>query len=278
MTVETSPGNFHYWYLFDRPVSAKQAKLIGDALRARDRRGRRHGRRHPAYRVAGTPNFPSKAKQARGRTPSSPRALWSGRARLWDPDELLAPVPPAPLHRERERDAARLQARACRGRRRGGPARRAYEGDPRRRREQGLGAKGDKSRSALFHHVVGELKKRRWAVEAIVALFERYPHGVGAKYAGRILEEVRRSYAKVENGGLSFPEGGGRRGRRGRRGGARPGSAGGASGGDGSGSERRRGRSCDRGARGRAADHFAAGRADAARRGRDRAGDAGGRD
>jgi hypothetical protein len=33
LVVETSPGNFHYWYFFDRPLSAKQAKMIGDTIR-----------------------------------------------------------------------------------------------------------------------------------------------------------------------------------------------------------------------------------------------------
>ena len=34
LTVETSPGNFHYWYLFDRPVAADEAKRVGDLIRA----------------------------------------------------------------------------------------------------------------------------------------------------------------------------------------------------------------------------------------------------
>jgi hypothetical protein len=75
---------------------------------------------------------------------------------------------------------------------------------------KGLGAKGDKSGSGLFHYIVGELKKRKWTVEAIAALLEKYPNGASAKYNGRILEEVRRSYDKVENGnGLSPAAGGG---------------------------------------------------------------------
>jgi putative DNA primase/helicase len=96
---------------------------------------------------------------------------------------------------------------------------------------KGLGAKGDKSGSGLFHYVVGELKKRRWTVEAIVALLERYPNGAAVKYAGRILEEVRRSYDKVENGGLFVPASGGGGAGAGGGGGSPPGSTGGASGG-----------------------------------------------
>ena len=63
---------------------------------------------------------------------------------------------------------------------------------------RGNGAKGDKSRSGLFHYVVGELKKRRWTLEQIRALLEKYPNGVAAKYQGRLADEIRRSYDKVE--------------------------------------------------------------------------------
>jgi hypothetical protein len=78
ITVETSPGNFHYWYLFDRPVSAKQAKLIGDTLRIATGADADTGVVTQPYRVAGTPNFPSKAKQAAAVRRSSLPALWSG--------------------------------------------------------------------------------------------------------------------------------------------------------------------------------------------------------
>ena len=65
---------------------------------------------------------------------------------------------------------------------------------------RGNGAKGDKSRSGLFHYVIGELKKRRWPIEQIHTLLEKYPNGVAAKYRGRLADEIRRSYVKVENG------------------------------------------------------------------------------
>src|SRR5262249_31573508 len=55
-------------------------------------------------------------------------------------------------------------------------------------------------RSALFHSVVGKLKRRQWTVEVIAALLEKYPGGVAQKYVGRIREEVKRSYTKVTNG------------------------------------------------------------------------------
>ena len=233
LTVETSPGNFHYWYLFDRPVSAQQAKLIGDTLRIATGADADTGVVTQPYRVAGTPNFPSTAKQARGRTSVEPTRPVERTARSWDPDELLAPVTFSAARQgsasaiagasvSGSADEAGLPEELVKAIREGGLS-------------KGLGAKGDKSGSGLFHYVVGELKKRRWTVEQIHALLERYPQGVGAKYAKRLREEVERSYDKVENGGLFVPgrpaggagAGGG--------GGSPPGSTGGASGGGGGG-------------------------------------------
>jgi len=206
LTVETSPGNFHYWYLFDRPVPAQRAKLIGDALRIATGADADTGVPTQPYRVAGTPNFPSKAKQARGRVSVEPTRLVERNARLWDPDELSAPMNSSGAAPQVEAsasgsasaapDEAGLPEALMKAIRDGGLS-------------KGLGAKGDKSGSGLFHHVVGELKKRKWTIEAIAALLERYPNGAAMKYAGRILEEVRRSYGKVENGGLFVPAGGG---------------------------------------------------------------------
>ena len=34
---------------------------------------------------------------------------------------------------------------------------------------------GTDDRSAVFHSVIAQLKKRRWGVDAIVALLEKYP-------------------------------------------------------------------------------------------------------
>ena len=76
-------------------------------------------------------------------------------------------------------------------------------------RDGGVGHGDDASRSALFHAVVGKLARRKWDVEAIIALLENYPNGAAAKYAGRIAEEVGRSYAKVASGAPAVVAGGG---------------------------------------------------------------------
>ena len=47
---------------------------------------------------------------------------------------------------------------------------------------RGGGKQGD-DRSALFHSVVAQLKKRRWGIEAIIDLLKKYPNGVGENTA-----------------------------------------------------------------------------------------------
>ena len=63
-------------------------------------------------------------------------------------------------------------------------------------RDGGVAQGDDESRSALFHAVIGKLARRKWNEEAIAALLAKYPNGAAAKYAGRLREAVRLSYAK----------------------------------------------------------------------------------
>jgi hypothetical protein len=194
LVIETSPGNYHYWYLLSRPIAWVKARALGDAIRAATGADVDTGVVTQCYRVAGTPNFPSKAKQARGRATVEPTRIVEWTGRLWDPEELLeaftaqasvASVPPAPS--PVDVDESSLPPELLEAIRAGGVS-------------KGAGAKGDKSKSGLWHHVIGELKKRNWTLDQIHALLERHPNGVGAKYAGRLREEIARSYAKVENG------------------------------------------------------------------------------
>ena len=91
--VETSPGNYHLWYLFDRAIPATQARAIGEAMRKSAGADQDTGVVTQCYRVAGTPNFPSASKRKRGRTAVEPTRIVEHTARLWDPDELLAAFP-----------------------------------------------------------------------------------------------------------------------------------------------------------------------------------------
>ena len=206
LTVETSPGNFHYWYLFDRPVAADEAKRVGDLIRANSGTDQDTGVVTQCYRVPGTPNYPSKAKQARGRLNVEPTGFVEQTDRRWEPTELEAAFAgtaaattsrpsSGPSTTTADVDEASLPDELMADIRNGGVAR-------------GNGAKGDKSRSGLFHYVVGELKKRRWTPEQIRALLEKYPNGVAAKYQGRLADEIRRSYDKLSDSGLQTGSGG----------------------------------------------------------------------
>jgi hypothetical protein len=190
LVVETSPGNFHLWYLFTRAIPADQAKVIGDAIRASAGADQDTGVITQCYRVAGTPNFPSAAKQARGRITVEATRIAEQTGRLWDPDELLTAFSTAapastsaptstPADAESTLPAELLKSI----------------------REGGVGKTDDKSRSALFQSVVDQLKRRHWMIDDIVALFEKYPNGVGAKYGKkRLRKEVARSYGKAVGG------------------------------------------------------------------------------
>jgi len=195
LVIETSPGNFHYWYLFTRAIPWVQAKAIGDAIRASSGADKDTGVVTQPYRIAGTPNFPSAEKQARGRvTVEATRIVeWTGR--LWDPDELLAAF-------------SRVASAAAAATTPIDPEATLPEELLKDIREGGVGKADDKSRSALFQSVVDQLKRRHWDIESIVALLEKYPNGVGAMYSKRLRKEVERSYGKAV-GGAPLPASGG---------------------------------------------------------------------
>jgi len=194
IVVETSPGNFHLWYLFTRAIPADQAKVIGDAIRASAGADQDTGVVTQCYRVAGTPNFPSAAKQARGRITVEATRIAEQTGRLWDPDELLkafsttsmaAPTTGAPAASSTPADAeSTLPAELLKDIREGGVSKTSNSG-----------------RSGLFQSVVDQLKRRHWSIDDIVALLEKYPNGVGAKYSKkRLRKEVTRSYGKAVGG------------------------------------------------------------------------------
>jgi hypothetical protein len=175
--------------------------VIGDAIRASSGADKDTGVVTQPYRIAGTPNFPSAEKQARGRITVEATRIAEQTGRLWDPDELLKAFSAAP--------SAALAA--------GAPAASSTPVDAEATlpeelaksiREGGVGTTNDKSRSALFQSVIDQLKRRHWTIDDIVALLERYPNGVGAKYKKRLRKEVTRSYGKAVGGApTSAPSG-----------------------------------------------------------------------
>src|SRR3954447_23638401 len=92
LVVETSPGNAHHWFFLDRALPPNEAQLLGAAIRAATGADSATGVVTQPYRVAGTPNFPSASKRARGRAATPTRILASD-GPLWSKDELLAAFP-----------------------------------------------------------------------------------------------------------------------------------------------------------------------------------------
>jgi hypothetical protein len=206
LSIETSPGNFHHWYLLDQAIAGPQAREIGDVIRDTTGADQATGVPTQCYRVPGTPNFPNKTKQARGRVSVEPTRIAEYTQREWSPAELLeihrrafaAPpqAPPATGNGSASAtpaDETSLPHELLESIHNGGVS-------------KGLGLAKDTTRSGLFFYVVGELKKRHWSAAQIQDLLERYPNGAAAKYAGRLPKAILDAYAKVENGAsLSLP-------------------------------------------------------------------------
>jgi hypothetical protein len=65
----------------------------------------------------------------------------------------------------------------------------------------GLDADGKppKDPSKSFFYAVARLRARAWTVESIIALFKRYPNGIGSGPAERLETEVRRCYGRARD-------------------------------------------------------------------------------
>jgi hypothetical protein len=213
LTVETSPGNHHFWFFLSRPICADQAKIIGDAMRASTGADSDTGVITQFYRISGSPNYPNARKRARGRVSVEPTRIIEETGRLWDPDELLAafanPTTPtaatqAAAVTTANINASNISASNTSASNTISPDESTLPADLLADvRNGGNGRGDDKSRSALFQSVVRRLTQRCWSVEDIIELFRRYPNGVSAKYQKRLEKEVRRSVNKTSAGKTS---------------------------------------------------------------------------
>jgi hypothetical protein len=61
------------------------------------------------------------------------------------------------------------------------------------------GAKEDDDHSVLFHRVVWHLASKGMSVDEITDALGKHPNGIGAKYVGRLREEVERSFGKWQS-------------------------------------------------------------------------------
>jgi RepB DNA-primase from phage plasmid len=87
LCVETSPGNGHDWFIFDKALPYEKARTLGAAIRKTVGADNDSAVPTQPYRVAGTPNFPYASKRERGRTVCETHYQNGGP--IWTYEELL---------------------------------------------------------------------------------------------------------------------------------------------------------------------------------------------
>jgi len=184
LTVETSPGNFQFWYFLRKAIGWAAAQKIGERMRAATKTDNDTGNPTQPYRIAGTVNYPSKSKIERGRFTVPTRLM------EFDPEqlpELEAAFPPP----EGNDTAGATQGNG------------QAAGDPARIPDETMRVIRDGApkpeRSDVFWNVMLALKDLGFTIDGITALLEQYPDGIAAKYRGRLRREVERVYNKIED-------------------------------------------------------------------------------
>jgi hypothetical protein len=199
--IETSRGRFQAFILFDKPVEPTKAKQVARLLK--DRTNCDHGTSDISHvwRVPGTLNWPNKRKVDQGRS-AAPQMVevvqpWDGSLTVFE--TLEAALKPSEKSEDKN-DKSKGEDRKANGNGADGDYHEESHIPPELLKlirdgvEQG-------SRSDEFFHAVAQLKELGWTIDGITALFERYPRGISAKYAGRIHEEVDRAYNKIKQQG-----------------------------------------------------------------------------
>jgi hypothetical protein len=209
VAVETSPGNAQRWHFYDRLIGARQGGAIGDTVRAATGTDGDTGVVTQPYRVPGTINYPTKRKQARGRTTAEPVRLIAFGA-LWSPDALLEAhkggmggIPQGGGSGAPQSGVSATEAHPQGG---GGadididaPG---FPDDLREIIRDGVPDTED--RSFAFFKTVKALKDEGYIVEQIFRCFKRYPNGIARKYLdpkeggspARLRAEIERAYLR----------------------------------------------------------------------------------
>src|SRR5262245_37262772 len=194
MTVETSPGNFQFWFFLRAAINAELAQKLGERIRRAVNSDHDTGNPTQPYRVAGTINYPSPEKTQRGRTTVWTRLIALDPSVLLTPEEIERAFPPT----ERSKTNGGAPAAAASVSEADIPA------ETMRVIRDGPTKGSAKDRSRAFWNVVMALKRLGFTAEGILELLERHPDGVAEKYEGRLQQEVERAYNKItiddENG------------------------------------------------------------------------------
>jgi DNA-binding transcriptional ArsR family regulator len=189
MTVETSPGNFQFWFFLREAVGPELAQKLGERIRRAVNSDKDTGNPTQPYRVAGTVNYPNKKKIERGRVTVPTRLVEFDPEVLWTREEIeqAFPLPEQPKTDGGEAATAGTADEA------------AIPADTMRIIRDGVAIERD--RSYVFWNVVVALKRLGWTADGTINLFEQYPDGIAKKYEGRLRQEVERAYDKIKEAG-----------------------------------------------------------------------------
>ena len=180
MVVSSSPGNTHQWIFLDRALTADQATPLGKALRETVGGDSATGNPTQPFRVAGTPNFPNRAKLARGRVVTTTKILEAA-GKTWSTEDLRAAFPARP----------QPEASAASGTRATGKSGRTSD------KATEILAKVGGDRSGLFHAAAAAAFADDLTVDDFEDLVRRHPDGCGGKYlksSDRLRREIERSW------------------------------------------------------------------------------------
>src|SRR5262249_15615805 len=163
-------------------VDAATGQALGERLRAATNADSDTGNVCQPYRVAGTVNYPGKKKLERGRIVTWTRTLGFDPETLWTPERL-------------EQGFQASERKPTKG---GGKP--ETEADTPADTMREIQSQDAGKRGTWFWNVMIVLKSLGYTIDGIVALFERYPDGIAAKYRGRLRHQVETVWAKLGRG------------------------------------------------------------------------------
>lgn len=188
--LETSKGRYQAFYFFAEPLGPKEAKGLGERLKAFA--GCDHGAvdMSHVWRIASTLNWPNKKKVSAGRgtKPQEVQIVEPWQGTLTDPrhldailPELLKTTPPV-AGEGGEKHCIDLGALEP-------SLRERIEREP----------DGSEDRSATVFGVIKSLQELDYSLEAVIELIKAHPHGIGQRYAAdpdKLDRDVRASWEK----------------------------------------------------------------------------------
>jgi hypothetical protein len=200
--VETSANNFHAVYPLRKVLSPSDAKVVAVALS--NAIGGDSGTKDVSHlwRIPGTLNWPSPKKLGRGR-PKTPqlvtvKSAWT--REMVDPDALLELVKESkPSHTKSAAGSAGGSSGSSSS---AGTTTETFDALPVYLKKLVAGASyPGEDRSRTVSSVIFRLFQRGWSDDAIEALFEAFPNGIGERYAGGkegkdLRQDIERLLAK----------------------------------------------------------------------------------